>query len=232
MSKLGTILYNTITHHCCPLCGVPILWESTSLCDTCFTQLPILQEKHNCRRCGLPLLGEQDICMRCRSIDSPVQRKNSPLFSYRGVGKTLIEEYKFGCNRLLAYTFAEILYGNRLAQKTGYTVIPVPASHKSVKKRGWDQVEEICKILWDQYGIPYSQNIHRKSADKREQKTLDREERQVHSNNIYFLAKRCYYDRVILLDDVSTTGASIDTCYTILKKQGVSQIYTCTLAQV
>ncbi len=232
MNKIENILYNTITHSCCSLCGTPMLLGFHAICDTCFSKLPILALENQCKRCGLPLLGEKDICMRCRTIQSSVQRSNSPLFIYRGIGKTLMEEYKFGFNRSLAHTFAEILYLYRLAKKTGYTVIPVPASHRSVKKRGWDQVEEICKILWNMYGIPYSVTIQRKAEDFKEQKNLDREERLLHSNNIFFLATRCYYDRVILLDDVSTTGATIDTCYKILKEQGVSHIFVCTIAQV
>ncbi len=232
MSHIRNTLYNTITHHCCALCGKPILLEFRSICDNCFIDLPILKTEQGCNRCGLPLLGESGNCMRCRNTNSLTERKNHPLFAYRGTGKNLLEEYKFELNRSLAHIFAEILYIHRLSKKVGYTVVPVPASQKGIKKRGWDQVEEIGKILWDRYGIPYNRAIHRKTEDLTEQKNLNRVGRKIHSKNIFFLSTQWVNNRVILLDDIATTGATIDACYEILKNHGVSHIYLCTIAQV
>lgn len=169
--------------------------------------------------------------MGCRQSTSE-RGKNNPLFLYKNQGKTLIEAYKFGNNRSLSKLFAELLYTYRLKDLHGYTVVPVPASHTGVAKRGWDQVDLICSTLWNTYGIPYKNLLQRTRSDQKEQKQLDREERKKHSKNIFSLREECVNQRIILLDDIATTGATLDICYKLLYETGAAHIILCTLAQV
>ncbi len=277
---LGAIFLSGVTHHCCLLCGAPLL-GGESLCKRCYQQckdavLPIsgehnqqntitdstsFQKKekirntpHNgspgrqiqkvsksCSRCGLPLISELSLCTGCRRSLPIEGRRNNPLFHYSNLPKELIELYKFQGERSLARLFGEFLYTYRIQEMIEQgvipTIVPAPPSKEGLKRRGWDQVLEIAVYLHRVYHIPYSPLITRNSHDAVQQKKLNREERLKHTRLLFsvdskLLAHFLPEHPIILLDDVATTGATLDACYSILAKETGNQITLITLAQL
>lgn len=121
-------------------------------------------------------------------------------------------------------------------------LVPVPPRPGKIAEKGWDQIDELCNYLKYFYGYKVLKLLERKSAVQ--QKKLNREERLNTIGKSYYMVSnrkikkilklnRCDFpEEVCLIDDVSTTGATIESCSFVLKKGGVKKITAMTIYTV
>ena len=193
------------------------------LCDRCRSALRPL-EGPQCAICGVPLVSEHGRCVRCRSRDLHYDRHRS-VFAYSGVAKQLIIAYKFGGQARLAG-----LLCTHLAPLIPHAtvVVPVPASRRGRRRRGYDQVLRLAAALERHHGIPVLSALTRRRG--REQKQLDFDERSRNLAGAIELARRVTVPHhVVLLDDVFTTGATVNECARVLRRAGAGRIEAVTL---
>lgn len=161
-----------------------------------------------------------------------------PLFSYRLWTKKLLFSWKLAGRRQMSFVFArKISHGiNQLEQScntpfSDITIVPVPPRPKKIRKKGWDQIDELCNILQKDYHFTVEKCLQRFSVV--EQKKLNKEQRISGAQKGYGL-KAQYFSTsppqtVILVDDVMTTGVTMSLCAKILKRWGVKKVYGITL---
>ena len=108
----------------------------------------------------------------------------------------------------------------------------VPMTKKAEKKRGFNQCKLMARNIGYHTNIPVS-NCIKKIKNTKEQKTLTKEERIINLKGVFKInnVKDIKNKNVILIDDVMTTGATINECKYILKKSGVKQITVLTIAK-
>ena len=168
--------------------------------------------------------------MRCRERHFSFSRHHS-LFAYEGAVKELIYQYKFNNDKQLAAVFAQLLFNSYLVNIPHTTaVVPVPARKVTIKKRGWDHMEIITHYLKKHFNIPVVYCLTRKG--KTSQKSLDYEGR-MHNLRGRISVKKSLIplpDNVILIDDVFTTGATLEQCSVVLHSAGVKEVEALTLA--
>jgi competence protein ComFC len=219
----------------CLLCGS---FDSDSLhiglCRDCLgvmerDLLPRSGENRTCRCCGMRLLSEQELCTECRRDPSP--QRNTALFSYHGRGGDLIQFYKFQNEKRLALYFALLI--DRALKKenlTDYALLPVPPSRKKLFQTGWDQMELIGREL-EKIGWSLIHPLAKKEGLS--QKKLSREEREHEIIGRYFLKGKAasLSEKIILIDDVYTTGATLRECARILTEEGAKDIRSLTIAR-
>lgn len=210
------------------------------LCDRCRSALRPL-EGLQCAICGVPLVSEHERCVRCRSRELHYDRHRS-VFAYRGVAKQLIIAYKFGGRTRLSGLLCNYLVP--LIPRTA-VVVPVPASRRGRRRRGYDQVRRLAAELQRHHGIPVLPALTRTRG--REQKLLDFDERSRNLAGAVGLARRLARapgpvrkwvrarratvpHHVVLLDDVFTTGATVNECARVLRTAGAGRIDAVTLA--
>ena len=101
-----------------------------------------------------------------------------------------------------------------------------------IKKMGWDQVEEIAAILENIYNIKVQRLLQRNST--KQQKKLHRQERLSTIGTSYSLKQEVYDvpQKVVVLDDIITTGATLESCAKVLKEAGVKEVYGISLYSV
>lgn len=195
-----------------------------------------------CELCGKELISNKNICSECK--ENPVLQNTStvlPLFSYRLWNKELLYLWKIKEERSLSVLFSSFL--NQALGKIGEKIIvPVPPRKGKIQKNGWDQIEELCQFLEKRYGYTILRILERKSV--KQQKKLNREERLQTIKNAYsfvngkkFLkelkkVKGKIPPAIVLLDDVCTTGSTIECCSELLKKRGVESVKVITLFTV
>ncbi|CDG02639.1 ComF family protein [Clostridium chauvoei] len=111
-------------------------------------------------------------------------------------------------------------------------ILYVPLSKKSLKIRGYNQAEIIAKVISEKLDIPISNTLI-KVKETKEQKTLSKEERSINLINAFDIKKPSDIEnkRIILIDDVLTTGATLRECEKILKKFRASTINILTVAK-
>ncbi|WP_196001129.1 ComF family protein [Clostridium sp. 1001271B_151109_B4] len=152
---------------------------------------------------------------------------------YGGVLKKLILELKYNKNftaaEILSNLILEIINNQNIKADV---ICYVPMTKKAIKKRGFNQCEVISKSISYTTGIPIS-NCIIKSKNTKEQKTLSKDERKSNIQGAFNIKRN--YDiknkHVILIDDVITTGATLDECKKILLKYGANEITVLTIAK-
>ena len=213
----------------CILCGIIILNKNKyPICSNCETLLTPQQE-NLCIICGLSLISEKDKCLRCRN------RKlnyisNRSLFKYSGLMKEIIYQYKFNNRKDLSFYFAKVLFKVLIEYYTDSVIIPVPGRRIVKKNKSWEHIDLIGKILKYKYKLPVKILLVRKG--KKAQKSLSREKRaeNLRKNIRISKIKKTLPQTVVLLDDVFTTGTTINECAGILKEAGVNRVYSLTIA--
>jgi ComF family protein len=216
----------------CALCGASLvgLGQGAPLCPACVAALrPSRAER--CLACGKPLISEEGLCMRCRgaswAFDSAL-----PLFNYSGLPEALVGAYKFGGRLSLAPFIAGLMEEALRERWPGWALVPVPPRRDKIRKRGWDQVETIVRRL-ESRGFRAERLLERRPSE--EQKHLGLEDRFANARSAYGLAKRGprvgkVPARLVLVDDVFTTGATADACARALKNGGAEKVAVLAIA--
>lgn len=230
----GALLYTQ-----CLCCGKAA--KVVPLCAACkralFDFLPF-KASSRCRICGKILLSEDGLCMQCRA--HPVLQHITaafPLHSYILWKKALLHVWKAENCRSLSPLFASVcaralsaLYAQLGAR---FSVVPVPPRPGKIRRTGWDQIAELCAHLKHGYGVQILPLLRRRS--RMQQKKLSRQGRlQSASYTLSRAALRlkahgALPQSVVLVDDVLTTGATLESCAAALKSAGVQQVYAITL---
>lgn len=222
----------------CVLCGAIVLFpDDYPLCTACaeaiLSQANAMAPLDRCASCGKPLISEHDRCTRCRvttyGFDSAF-----PLFSYSGDVRLLILAYKTGGRRSLAGLFAHLIAAVLVERYPGRILVPVPPRPGKLRRKGWDQIEDIAKVLEHRYGFTV-QRILVRSGDN-QQKGLGLEARAANMRGtIRVECERkgrhpAIPENPVVLDDVFTTGATLSACADVLKAAGSYRVDAISIA--
>ena len=228
----------------CLICGKKTFLYP--LCPRCRKPYLMVKDKDlfagRCKICGKELLSTKDTCFDCRQkvviehIDQML-----PLFSYRIWNKELMYMWKSQEIRSLSIFFAKILNGVFKKLDTNI-IIPVPPRKGKIQQKGWDQIDELCNLLEYIYGYKILRILERSTT--MQQKKLGREGRLEQIGKAYSVipshkVRKClksyngtFPSAVILLDDVCTTGSTLESCSIALKEAGIEKITGVTLFMV
>lgn len=214
----------------CVVCG-----EKTYIYPVCkkCTEIYFNVEKKlsvpRCKICGKELTSTFDKCTNCK--ENPVLMnidKSIPLFSYRLWNKELLFMWKISGIRSLSEFYASLL-NKALTYLDIKFIVPVPPRKGKIQKNGWDQIDELCKILKYRYDYIILKLLERNSTQQ--QKKLNREERLMTMKNAYSLSdySGVYPEKVCIIDDVCTTGSTIECCASLLKSVCIKEVFCVTL---
>lgn len=178
------------------------------------------------------------LCNTCRKsikvINEVYQDEIISYGYYGGVLKDLILKFKYKNNFTAGDILAEFLeeYIIKNFEYKEYIITYIPLSKKSKKNRGFNQCEYIAKKISRDLSIEVL-DILTKQKETKEQKTLKRDERYENIKNAFTIEKGLDIKnyKIILIDDVTTTGATLQEAYKLLKKFEVKDIKLLTLAK-
>lgn len=233
--KLGRSLLEIVYPRCCVCCGDPLLFRGSlrfPICYRCEGRLSPIEVERRCIVCSIPLISELKRCIRCSERCFSFT-SNLSLYEYRGPIRQIISQFKFSNRRSLAGLITGLLLPELESRYVGLPVIPVPGSRRSVRRRGWDPMLEVARALQRARGTEILTSLMRRSGGP--QKGLHHQERmenirgriQLHGSN---RATGSLARRVVLLDDIFTSGATADECTRVLRLAGVQEVYVLTLA--
>jgi len=226
-NKIFLLIKNFLFPSACALCDKNLFNIDEikyGLCSDCKESLVCL-EGEKCNKCGKPLVSEIDICLSCIKSEVSYDRL-WVLFPYTGKYKELLTKYKFNKKLPLAEYFAEeILTIIGEAKLDDAIIVPVPPRPGKKRETGWDQVDYLVKKLKKPSKLICRCLRRRKSHI---QKELNRDDR------IENLKGRIYYNEsmpvnipktALIIDDVFTTGSTMEVCASVLKQKGIEKIY-------
>ena len=228
LERLVSILYPNV----CPICGKTLKIKEL-LCKSCDKQLEYIKEPI-CKKCGKQLeIDEQEYCGDCKKY-MHVYDSGLGIFAYTDDIKKCIYDFKYNDMKIYAKFF-----GAKMAERSvDYikhwdvdVIIPVPVSKEKYVKRGYNQAELIAKELSKQCGVPMDNKVLYRKKNTKPQKEMKREARKKNLEKAFIISRNVVkYKKVILVDDIYTTGSTIDECALALKEAGVSKVYFLSLS--
>lgn len=206
----------------CLLCGdggTP----GRDLCIPCAQSLP--RNQPACPRCGLGLAVAIDApCGECLKHPPAFDRVLAP-FRYEEPVRHLIRSLKFHARypnaRLLGDLMGDALAGGEALPKL---IIPVPLHPRRYRERGYNQSVEIARTLSKRLGVPLDLRSCARAVATAPQADLSAEERRRNVKKAFAVLKTPAADHVAILDDVVTTGATVNALAKALRKAGVGRI--------
>ena len=228
-SRFLRILYP----HRCPLCFSVLPRQDRLLCRPCEKRLRPITE-NRCFICGRPTRGEEEYCRDCRHV-SHVFTRGLGVFLYEGEMKESIRKYKRdGCREYSEfYARAAARYSRRELEKWAPDrLIYVPMYPGDQRKRGYNQSFLLARELSFLTGIPLEADAVRKIHPTKAQKKLGAAERRKNLYEAYVGVKKFHKERLLIVDDIYTTGSTMDAMAEVLLKAGASYVYFLTLCIV
>ena len=212
----------------CVGCGFEAEDSELDLCAICKRNLPWLDA--GCYQCGglISKPNESIICVNCQSIP-PAYSRLCALFKYRPPVTRMIGSLKFG-----QQLYPGALFGNLLSEailETWYVgkvlpqiIIPVPLHIKRQRLRGYNQATEIALPISKNLSINLDLNLCTRIKNTKPQARLDKINRLRNLDSAFIVNSDHAYKHVALVDDVVTTGSTINAISRALLKSGVDNI--------
>lgn len=215
----------------CPLCGSP---TEAALCQRCLQKVIPLREPL-CPRCGLPYPpgSTGHLCTLCeRGEYAFLQHRSFGL--YEGVLKEALHRFKFGGDRSLVTPLGEMLLeAFRGLDGDVDLLIPIPLSKKRLLQRGFNQSLLLAHYLRRRTGVPCSRNLLVKARETSPQTSLGRKGRKENVKGAFQVRDRkdIHGKKVLLVDDVFTTGATLSEAAKVLLRAGAKEVLAVTVAR-
>ena len=217
------MLVDTIYPKTCAGCGMRGVW----LCARCHRTVPPLN-RDRCDRCGFPSAGE---CRQCRHLDARIGRARSA-YPYTGWVRTALHSFKYGSEFGRAEHLAALMCLAIDDLDPFDVVIPVPLHAHRYEDRGYNQAELLSKHIADHYGAPL-RTVLQRTRNTRAQVDLHRDDRLINVTEAFTLDPAWWPPRnrrVLLVDDVRTTGATLNACACALTSIDPASVQVATFA--
>ena len=158
------------------------------------------------------------------------------IFRYEGKIRKIIIDYKFNEKSYIYVTFVNFLLKNKKIFeniKNYDTIIPVPISKKRQKERGYNQSLLIARKIAEKTNLELMNNCLIKTKNIIEQSKLNKEDRLQNIYGVYELTNRQLIEnkKILLIDDIYTTGSTVNECSRILRKANPEKIGILVLAK-
>ena len=213
----------------CLLCGAGTR-TGLDACEGCIEDLPL--NGLACPRCAMPLPIDS-VCGQCLTEPSPVAAAVCA-FRYAWPVREVLLRFKTGgdlaAGRMLSEVMARRLDALGIIPPPDWTLVPVPLARGRIGERGFNQAERIARVLGGRIGLGVEPRLVRRVRSSVDQKGLGAQERRRNLDGA-FVARPCAGRRLIVVDDVLTTGATTEAVARCLLDAGAAEIRVWCLAR-
>jgi competence protein ComFC len=210
---------------CCVGCGRR---SSDVLCRVCFEALPRVGGPV-CGRCGLPTAFATFVCEQCKNVDFGFESARAPL-RYEGVGKEIVHALKYRGYKKVVGKLASPLMLQVVGDERFDAVVPVPLHRSRLRKRGFNQAGLLARGVAEKINAPVSDKL-KVVRSTRDQVELSAAQRRANVAGAY-TAGGPVRGKVLLIDDVFTTGATMSACATTLTRAGAHEVHALSLCRI
>lgn len=212
--------------------------EEGFVCVECWRQVRFIKPPF-CKRCGIPFQGEittEFECSNCRDAELHFAFARSAAVA-KGVVLDVIHRYKYLRALWFEHFLADLLIRQavpELSRQKWDFIVPVPLHSLKEREREFNQAERLAGFLGKATNIPIKTDLLKRVIATPTQTLLTREERATNMRNAFALCepgKKLNGERIVLLDDVFTTGATTSACARVLQKAGAGEVCVWTVAR-
>jgi len=210
-------LRQTLFGQDCLLCATAS--GAQMLCPACHASLPHIV--HACPRCAAQSTGH--VCGECLKHPPAFDRTRAAL-EYAFPTDKLIQALKYGGQLALAKLFGELLAVALADQTRPELILPMPLHPTRLKMRGFNQALEIAKVIAKRFDIPLAPGLAQRVVDTTPQASLPIDARHKNIKGAFACDMDLRGQRIAVVDDVMTSGATLNELAKILKRAGAAQV--------
>lgn len=216
----------------CPVCDKPVDKMGRYICGKCRKKIQYVQSPF-CLKCGKSLKDDSaEYCEDCRNANHIFDRGRA-LYEYDTV-KEAVYRFKYEGRKEYADFFGKELadkLGREIKEWKADAIVPVPLHKDREKKRGYNQTALVARVLGRKLNIPVNEKIICRKKATAVQKKLKGKERQNNLKNAFKIGQNdVKLKTIIVVDDIYTTGTTMDEMARCLKNAGVREVYCISLA--
>ena len=215
----------------CALCDTVLLWGQKEVCKKCKNGIAYFTGAL-CMKCGKPVKEEEEYCYDCRNKEH-FYKQGAALFPYEHIRPSLYR-FKYAGRKEYGEFYGRqmaVRFGEKKEMWKAQALVPVPMYKRKEKKRGYNQAELIAKALSKYWGIPVNTNLVIRSKNTRPMKEIVGTDRQNNLKKAFKLGTNdVKLSTIIIIDDIYTTGSTIDAVAGICRRAGIENIYFLTVS--
>lgn len=232
VGKLFRAVLDFVLPAFCGICDKPLEKDERVVCEECMSQIQLISEPY-CLRCGKPTKGEK-VCRNCFVHPHKLLRIRA-LGVYTGVLVSLIHLLKYTRRLSLAARLGKMM--SKLVIEDNFLrraqlIIPVSLHPTRMRERGYNQSELLTKNMGEYLNIPISKKSLLRVRNTKSQTRLSTEQRRENVKGAFTVKDTAHIanKHILLVDDVFTTGATLDECAIALLNGGANAVYAVTCA--
>ena len=213
LKYLGKALLNVLFPEKCPLCGEILSKENRS--------------------------SNRHICMACHGkinyYDNGTGARSLSLLKHDEAAKKIIYNLKFNNKRDNAAFLADEVvseFGDKIKALNPDVIVPVPLHKKRLRERGFNQAELIGRKIAEKLSLPFESSLLIRQKKTIPQMKLNPFERKKNLENAFSADGTKYYETVLLIDDIYTTGSTVEECRKALLRQSAGRVFYLTMSRV
>jgi len=217
----------------CPICGDIAIPRGELACEECRSVLKAISEPR-CKKCSKPIENEEkEYCLDCETKKHHYT-KGFALWIYDSVMKKSLADFKFHGRQEYAAFYAEEFikyYEQSFKQLALDVLVPIPIHKQKQLERGYNQAEILAKELGKKLNITVLSRLLQRDKNTLPQNKLNNKERLRNLEKAFSISQKeleAYsmpIKKVMLVDDIYTTGSTMEACTNILLKSGVEEVY-------
>lgn len=232
LSSLIDILYPLKSK--CVFCGsMSADIGDAGLCGYCISLLPYISGR-TCIKCGRPMQDEYtgSICPECASKHIYFDG-GCTVFEFSGILQSGLYRLKYGCETQLAEAFGKLMAADAI--KMGWDIdliVPVPLHPERFSERGFNQSWLLSTVIGREWGVDSSDRVLERIRHTPSQTTLSGKMRLLNVRGAFAVTNKAKIQgkSILIVDDIMTTGSTLNECSRMLKTAGASRVYCLTAA--
>ncbi|MDY3015750.1 MAG: ComF family protein [Blautia sp.] len=230
MKKLIHVFFNVLYPRHCPVCHRILRNQADLVCPECEDGFRRVGG-HYCLKCGKPVKPQEEYCAECRGRKRSFDRNRS-VFLYEGKLRQSLVRYKYYGAREYGdfYGVSICRYiGEEIRRWNPDVLIPIPLTSAKLRMRGFNQAGYMADRIGEKLEIPVSHDILKKIHETRSQKKLNAVQRKQNLKDAFYVKEDLRGFTVAVVDDVYTTGSTMEAAASCLKAAGAEKVYCITL---
>ena len=214
----------------CPLCHQILKEKQQLICPHCSKKIrPISGPR--CMKCGRPVKMEEEYCEDCKKGVHHFTEGRS-IFLYGAIWRQSLVRFKYyGCREYGDfYAKAMYVFGKKYLDRWNpELLVPVPLYSRKKRMRGFNQAAYLAEQLSRFTGIPWEDQLVQKIRSTKSQKKLNAIQRRQNLKDAYLVKRKLPGISVLVVDDVYTTGSTMDAMAMCLLEAGAREVYFLTV---